>query len=358
MNLPASVAAEAAECHKKLSHAGFTLRQATDSFLSMVEKERREKKSRTLSACIQEWLEGKFAERKSRNGSITSDRTVRLYRSRARKVESALGHLPVASVTVSHLTGFLEQLQRAQFSSVTRNSYRALLYDFFNYCYCKEWRPDNPVMRLPAPTRKGGPVVILKPAEVEALLDAAESDRCADIIVPVVALGAFAGLRPEEAQQMRWEDIDLGSAKPSLTVHGPTSKSRDDRHVALEPAAVAWLKRYRKAEGPVSGPSSQRFRLAWERVRIAAGWHPTAKSRQVAEAGRKPIRPWPADSLRHSFASYWLPIHADRPRLCELMGNSPAVLKKHYRKLVPEQEAARFWKILPEGRIAPRAVAG
>jgi hypothetical protein len=85
-------------------------------------------------------------------------------------------------------------------------------------------------------------------------------------------------------------------------------------------------------------------------VRIAAGWHPTAKSRRVAEVARKPIRFWPADSLRHSFASYWLPIPAARPRLCELMGNSPAVLKKHYRKLVPEQEAAKFWEILPEGR--------
>jgi hypothetical protein len=34
----------------------------------------------------------------------------------------------------------------------------------------------------------------------------------------------------------------------------------------------------------------------------------------------------PPDALRHSFASYWLPIHADRPRLAELMGNSPAII--------------------------------
>lgn len=355
MNLPASVAAEAADCHRRLRLAGFTLRQATDAFLGHVERDRKEKSSRTMAACMKDWLDGKFAERRSRNGRITSDRTVNLYRSRVDKVKSVLGHLPVASVGASHLQGFLEQLQRAGYSSVTRNAYRSLLYDFFNYCYCKEWRQDNPVMRLTSTGGKGGGVAILKVDELEALLDAAEADRNAGIIVPYVALGAFAGLRPEEAQQIRWEDIDLGSARPSLVVHGATSKAREDRQVALDPVAVAWLKRHRRADGPVAGNSGQRFRLTWERVRIAAGWTCTARSRRQAEAARRPVRPWPADCLRHSFASYWLPIHSDRPRLCELMGNTVAVIKKHYRKLVPAEVAAKYWKILPEGRSPRRA---
>jgi hypothetical protein len=54
--------------------------------------------------------------------------------------------------------------------------------------------------------------------------------------------------------------------------------------------------------------------------------------------------------MRHSFGSYWLAIHADRPHLAELMGNSVDVIKKHYRRAIPRTEAEKFWQIRPDGK--------
>lgn len=347
MNLPAAVLAEAAECYKQLNASGYTLRQATKAFLGEIERKQKDNQSKTLDVCIGIWMNAKRAERAAKRGSISSDRTIRLYKSRARTISASLGQLPIATVQKNHLQNFLEQLQRAGLSSVTRNSYRALLFDFFNYCYCNEWRHDNPVVKLQSPSRKIGDVVVLTPEEVERLLESAEVDQYAGLVVPVIALGAFAGLRPEEAQQIRWEDIDLGLREPILNVRKEISKTRDTRDVSLGDTAVSWLKKYRRAGGVVAGNSAQRFRLAWERVRIRAGWHPTLKSRLNAEKEGATIRPWPADCLRHSFASHWLPVHNDRPKLAELMGNSVGVIKTYYRKLVKPELAKKYWKILP-----------
>ena len=56
---------------------------------------------------------------------------------------------------------------------------------------------------------------------------------------------------------------------------------------------------------------------------------------------------WIPDGLRHSFATYWLGVHQNRNRLAELMGNSPAIIGRHYLKPVSRSEAQRFWLMTP-----------
>jgi integrase len=56
---------------------------------------------------------------------------------------------------------------------------------------------------------------------------------------------------------------------------------------------------------------------------------------------------WIPDGLRHSFATYWLGVHQNRNRLAELMGNSPAIIGRHYLKPVSRSEAQRFWVMTP-----------
>jgi hypothetical protein len=50
---------------------------------------------------------------------------------------------------------------------------------------------------------------------------------------------------------------------------------------------------------------------------------------------------WKKDVLRHSAASYWLAVEPDVPRIAMELGNSPAVLFKHYREVVTDEEAKK-----------------
>ena len=61
-----------------------------------------------------------------------------------------------------------------------------------------------------------------------------------------------------------------------------------------------------------------------------------------------------ANALRHSFGSYHYASQADENRTAAEMGNSPAVIFRHYRALVKPEAAARFWKLVPS-RIAKTA---
>ena len=70
--------------------------------------------------------------------------------------------------------------------------------------------------------------------------------------------------------------------------------------------------------------------------------------RTLAKVRRKAnISHWPKDVLRHSYASYILPLHPDVHALAAKMGNSVAVIHKHYRRPVRAELAHEFWKILP-----------
>jgi hypothetical protein len=52
--------------------------------------------------------------------------------------------------------------------------------------------------------------------------------------------------------------------------------------------------------------------------------------------------------MRHSFASYWLPIHHDVDRLMGKMGHTgPTTFSRHYHAGVARAEAKKFWAIRP-----------
>ena len=106
----------------------------------------------------------------------------------------------------------------------------------------------------------------------------------------------------------------------------------------IEPTLKAWLSSYEgKKKGEVITQSG--YRWYTEKVRVKAGYKLQGKNPK----GRK----WEEDLTRHTFASYWLPIHKLRPVLAEEMGNSKKVIDRHYRQFVPPSEAEKFWKILP-----------
>ena len=144
-------------------------------------------------------------------------------------------------------------------------------------------------------------------------------------ILPAVALGLFAGLRPEETFPLAWSQIDREHRQIDVT-KGKTAAARP-RYVPINDTLLAWLEPYRRAEGRVCPVSLWR---TLKKVRLKAG-----------------ITHWPKDVLRHSFASHTLPLNPDVHALAAVMGNSVEIIHKHYRRPVRQEQAREFFANVP-----------
>jgi len=57
---------------------------------------------------------------------------------------------------------------------------------------------------------------------------------------------------------------------------------------------------------------------------------------------------WIADGLRHTFATYYTSLIKDYPAVAWYMGNSVAMIKKHYAQTIPSGPLNEFWTLTPD----------
>lgn len=325
LEFPTALRVDATTAAGLLRPFGKSLQDAARHYVAHLEAEQRRSSSMSVEACLNEWIAAKKAEAAQ---EIISTRTIIELDGRAKLFKAAFGSARVSEIDETAVQTFLDSLPVSQ---RTRLNIRTKLGQFLNYSRRRKWIDANPaeLISVRVPTSE---VVILSPVEAERLLRAAEQSPAASVLVPYVAFGLFAGLRPGEAEQLRWEMVHFDTGE--IEVRSDTSKRRETRYVAFEESLERWVADYRTEKGPIAGVG---FRRSWDNVRIAAGY---------ALRGTSGI-PWPDDVLRHSYGSYWLAKHGDRSRLAELMGNSVQVIKKHYRRAIPRAEAEAFWKLSP-----------
>ena len=160
--------------------------------------------------------------------------------------------------------------------------------------------------------------------ELTDLLNAAATR--APEVVPMLAIGAFAGVREAEIKRLNWSEVD--QRRGHIEIKSSKAKSARRRIVEIRPNLCEWLRPYAGMTGAVVPPNS---RKKLELVRQAAG-----------------LSRWPQNGLRHSFASYLLAANHDAPRVASELGHtSPKMLYSTYRELVLPEEAARYWSISP-----------
>ena len=186
---------------------------------------------------------------------------------------------------------------------------------------------SNPILHIARPKLPENPPEIFTVDELTALLNAA-AQRAPDV-VPMLAIGAFAGLREAEIKRLDWSEID--QKRGHIEVKSSKAKSARRRIVEMQPNLREWLRPYSGVTGPVV-PVNSRKKLA--PVRKAAG-----------------LTCWPQNGLRHSFASYRLAATHDAPRVASELGHTgPKMLYSTYRELVLPEEAERYWKVVPESK--------
>ncbi len=193
-------------------------------------------------------------------------------------------------------------------------------------------------------------------------------------LLPYFAVCALAGVRPAEASRLDWANVNLDESL--VRIPAAVSKTKRARLVPMEKNLVAWLLPYRKSTGPLSPPevTIRRWRerlagaavLGMDEVRRRLNAQrglkgPAIKAARLSwdcfvEDARKAATPsalWPADVLRHSYATYWMAVHAHEGRLAEILGNSPRIVQVHYKGLATQKEGRKYFAIRPpdDGKV-------
>jgi site-specific recombinase XerC len=226
----------------------------------------------------------------------------------------------VHTITTADVEAFLDERGK---TASTRNSYRTAMNGLFNFALKKGGVERNIVFGIGKASTESKRPEILTVKETAKLI--AKAEAIYPELVPYLAIGLFAGLRPQnELPMLDWKNINL--KRKTILVEAATAKKRRDRYVEIQPNLARWLTPHKKDEGTV--------------------YYSRRKLRKLLEkAGIK----WQADIMRHSFASYHMAHFNDDALTARQLGHTAgsSILFEHYKKLVEPREASKFWTIAP-----------
>jgi integrase len=265
----------------------------------------------TLAATIDELVAAK--EKAGRAAAYTSGlrRTLGDF---AQGIESA----PIASVGLPAVESYLDRKQLA-----SRATLRTRLSTLFKFAVRRGYRADNPCARLETVSVPVKPPVVFTLGQLEAALGFFRGRPRASAWF---ALSTFCGLRPEEAEKTRREDIHLDEGW--VRVEAQTSKIGQRRVVYPRPEALQAIARALKRGAELPLDKSCR-RRAIRALRAKLG-----------------LPVWVKDITRHSAASYWLAAGESAARVADALGHSERILKRHYRAVVTRKDAEAFWRLV------------
>lgn len=214
----------------------------------------------------------------------------------------------------------------------------------FSLCVRRGYCPVNPCDAVERVRVEVKPPEVLSVSDCERVLLACVANK--PRLLAYVALGLFAGVRPEEMEKLKWADVDLENRR--VVIGSDVSKVRRRRITELSENAVAWLKLCPDRSGMLitwKGDRRKKILRALRALRAA-----TAEREFHGPKGwtvlREPV-PWCQDILRHTAASHLMARDKDAARVADQLGNSPRVLLTNYRALVTPEETAKFWALTP-----------
>jgi integrase len=313
VGLPPAELSAIVQARKKLATHGKTIEDAATFYLDYLERIRR------CNVTVAE-LAAEVVEAKRKDGRAPM--YVVDLKKRLARFCADFGMRPIAGITVEELDDWLRGLHC---SPKTRMNFRANVGVLFSYAEGRGMIDRNPIMRTARPKLIDKAPEIFSVDELSALLNAAA--KRAPEVVPMLAIGAFAGVREAEIKRLDWSEVD--QSRGHIEIKSSKAKSARRRIVEMQPNLREWLRPYAQMTGGVV-PLNSRKKL--DLVRKAAK-----------------LARWPRNGLRHGYASYRLAVTHDAPRVASDLGHtSPQMLYSTYREVVLPEEAERYWKLVPD----------
>ena len=238
----------------------------------------------------------------------------------------------VATIEPRELDDWLRGLNM---SATSRVNFRKIMHTAFAFAVMRGYTPENPVTKTTKIKADISTPGILTPVEMAALLAKADP-----LIVPSLAISAFAGIRDAEIGRMKWGMVDLTSGY--IKIGADIAKIPSRRLVPIFTPVRAWLAPYAGSVEKIQPIKRTFYNLVVAARRAAVV--------QLATEGieAQNLKKWPHNALRHSFASYRLALIANAPQVAEEGGHSVQVMKQHYRELVTPSEAAKWFAVMPK----------
>ena len=325
--------AEACDAFRRLDEIQMTLTEAIDFVV---------KRARPAAGTISvgEAIEKAQLRKESKRPTYRGD-LVRRWR-RFEKWLPAAKRKTINSITQMDVRKFLTE---CKLKPKGENNMRRNLSVFFSWALDHHYMTENPCKGIKVEKSDNEePPRILSIAEVVHLLKLAQQKVQTPLmagkgkpsivtvypgdLIPYLAVGLWAGVRPEESIRMEWQHIDF--ERKHIDLPAKIAKDHQRRIIPMEPNLIEWLMAYRPASGQ-------------GKIIINHEW----KFRAFTKAAN--FSPWPKDCLRHSYGSYHLAKFQHAGQTAEFMGHAnPDMLYKHYRDVIKEQgDIDAFWELAP-----------
>ena len=223
----------------------------------------------------------------------------------------------------------------------SRNNMLRTLRALFRYGHDLGYLKEVPIRRNDFAEIKRDEIDVLLVAKVRRLLEATLDHDPG--LLPLLLIETFCGVRPEEAVQVLWSDVDL--LRGRLTIRAAISKTGTARSIELAACALAWFEHCAVGIGPIICDSESRLRNRLRKVRYHAGYRGNGAT-------------WIPGSLRDAFCSYHLAHYGSIDRMITEAGHTDMrTTKDHYLGLVSKEAAAEFWHLFPPAATGQKVVA-
>jgi integrase len=229
----------------------------------------------------------------------------------------------IADVTVADINQFLTGLKKL--GPVSKNGIRRNIVTMFGFAKRNGYlHPERKTAAELSESFKEPEteIQIFTPVEMEKILLAAHAR-----ILPLIAIGGFAGIRSAEVERLTWQDIKWD--RGHIEIAGHKAKTAARRIVPLPENLKAWLAPWREKTGPILSISD-----------VSGALGDTAVKAQIPGG-------WRQNALRHSFISYRVSKTGDVARTSLEAGNSPKMIFRHYREVVTEESSEAWFAITP-----------
>ncbi len=238
----------------------------------------------------------------------------------------------IADVTTAEINKFIRS--QKTLGPVSRNSLRGTIVSMFRFAKRQNYlHPDRDTVADMTESCKvpETEITIFTPEEMTKMLLASHAR-----LLPVVAIGAFAGIRTAEIKRLHWEDIKWD--RGHIEIAGSKAKTASRRLVPLSANLKAWLAPWRDETGEI---------VSFDDV-----------SGALCDVALKAGIPggWRRNAMRHSFISYQVAKSGDVPRTALEAGNSPEMIFRHYRAVVDEEAARTWFGITPPDGWMPKGL--
>ena len=326
---------EAHTCFERLaSYPNASLSQAVDLLVARLDRA-------TNSFLVRELAGRVVADKKKQEGRGSGKRLLREIEERLGRFSRTHGDRMVSDIEMVEVRAWLMDLTTIIQTSrgkeetdqpveqSTRQAYKRTLSLCFGWAKSQGAAAVNPVTDVKLAQVEKERVFVFTPEQTAILLQKADEN-----LRPYLALCAFAGLRPEQAQGLWWKHIHFDRG-----THGEIEVEKDKanggRVVPIQPNLRAWLLAVPEAKREGTVFFSRHFR-------------------RKAYTGLREEDPdlpeeWPQDGPRHGFGTYRFKITRSFGTVADEMGNSEAVVRARYYRSVSNATAEAYWKIYPAG---------